>query len=259
MDTPDLLDPLCAPVALDSDSDDAIVLVHGFTGSPAHFRPMASALHERGFTVRVPRLAGHGTSLEEMATTGVDDWIASVRTTLDELNGCRRVHLAGLSMGGLISLILAAEGRATTVTTINSPIVTRTPSLFLSPIAQFVVPKVSWPGSGPPAHLEPDMARHLITYDGFMMASAAQLVGLIARGLWAARRVTVPALVVQSCTDESVCPGSARIIARALGPTTTRMWIAESIHSAVLDRERHRIEDELCDLIARSANDVTPR
>ncbi|PIE32302.1 MAG: hypothetical protein CSA55_03790 [Ilumatobacter coccineus] len=259
MDTPVLLDPLCAPVALDGNTDDAIVLVHGFTGSPAHFRPMASALHERGFTVRVPRLAGHGTSLEDMATTGIDDWIDSARTTLDELDGFGRIHLAGLSMGGLISLILAAEGRATTVTTINSPIVTRAPSLFLSPIAKYLVPKVSWPSSDPPAHLEPEMARYLITYNGFMMASAAQLVELIGRALWAARQVTIPALVVQSCTDESVCPGSARIIARALGPTTTRMWIAESIHSAVLDRQRHRIEAELCDLIARSANNVAPR
>jgi carboxylesterase len=33
-----------------------IVLVHGFTGSPASMRPWAHFLNDRGYTVRIPRL-----------------------------------------------------------------------------------------------------------------------------------------------------------------------------------------------------------
>ena len=39
-----------------------ILLVHGFTGSPASMRPWAEYLNQRGYTVKVPLLPGHGTN-----------------------------------------------------------------------------------------------------------------------------------------------------------------------------------------------------
>lgn len=40
-----------------------VLLLHGFTGSPASMRPWAHFLHQRGFTVRVPLIPGHGTKM----------------------------------------------------------------------------------------------------------------------------------------------------------------------------------------------------
>ena len=41
--------------------DIGVLLVHGFTGSPSSMRPWAEYLNQKGFTVRVPLLPGHGT------------------------------------------------------------------------------------------------------------------------------------------------------------------------------------------------------
>ena len=50
-----------APAPLDGQRV-AVLLVHGFTGSPASIVPWGKALAERGLGVAVPRLPGHCTS-----------------------------------------------------------------------------------------------------------------------------------------------------------------------------------------------------
>ena len=40
----------------------SVLLVHGFTGSPASMVPWGRSLREHGLGVSVPRLPGHGTS-----------------------------------------------------------------------------------------------------------------------------------------------------------------------------------------------------
>ncbi|HLY83237.1 MAG TPA: hypothetical protein VKQ71_09625, partial [Acidimicrobiales bacterium] len=50
------------------------LLLHGFTGSPWSMRPVAEALAATGFTVELPLLPGHGTSVDDLAETGWEDW-----------------------------------------------------------------------------------------------------------------------------------------------------------------------------------------
>jgi carboxylesterase len=47
--------------------DVGVLLLHGFTGSPQGLRPWGEALREAGFTVRCPRLPGHGTDWRDLA------------------------------------------------------------------------------------------------------------------------------------------------------------------------------------------------
>ena len=91
---PELMDPLAAAFRLDGSNGEAVVLIHGHTGNPAHFRPLAAELHSAGFTVTVPRLAGHGTTMEDMATTHACDWVASARSAVDDVADHSRIHLA---------------------------------------------------------------------------------------------------------------------------------------------------------------------
>ena len=239
-----LADPLAAAFRHNGTNGEAVVLIHGFTGVPAHFRPLAAELNNRGYTVVVPRLAGHGTSVADMATTGADDWIASARDAVEEVADHDRVHLAGLSMGGLISVLLAGPMGAATVTTINSPVVVRDKKLYLAPVARYFMQEVSWPESDPP-DIEEEMLQYWLPYPGFPTKGAVGLLSIGRRALVAARRLDLPALVIQSRTDETVNPRSANILARALGKKARVVWLDDSIHVAVLDRERHKIATAL--------------
>lgn len=64
-----------------------VLLLHGFTGSPASIRPWAEFLAEAGYSISVPRLPGHGT-----------DW--------REMNQTTQLFIAGFSMGGALSVRL---------------------------------------------------------------------------------------------------------------------------------------------------------
>jgi carboxylesterase len=93
----------------DKNARSAVLLLHGFTGSPWEIRPLAEALAARGAFVSGPRLPGHGTTPEAMLYAGWRDWVEAAQVALLELGEFERVFVGGLSMGGLLALILAGR------------------------------------------------------------------------------------------------------------------------------------------------------
>src|SRR2546428_9012211 len=61
------------------------LVLHGFTGSPQSMRGLAKAFAAAGFAVELPLLPGHGTTIEDMATTGWDDWSGTAEAAYQEL------------------------------------------------------------------------------------------------------------------------------------------------------------------------------
>ena len=92
-------------------NDIGVLVVHGFTGSTQSMRYLGEGLHRRfGFSVVGPRLPGHGTSPDDMETTGYLDWMGEAERALHELAKRKsKVFVTGLSMGGTLTLNLAAR------------------------------------------------------------------------------------------------------------------------------------------------------
>ena len=106
---PDFTNPLAQPF-LKEGGEHAVLLIHGFTGSIAHMRMLADGLYEKGFTVKGINLPGHAANLEAMKKTGWEDWLGAARSALTGLKEkYRHVSVMGLSMGGVISLILSSR------------------------------------------------------------------------------------------------------------------------------------------------------
>jgi carboxylesterase len=74
-------------------------------------RYLGEALAARGYVAVGPALAGHANgSPDELDATTWRDWYGSAERAFDALRArCRRVVVAGLSMGGLLALHLARE------------------------------------------------------------------------------------------------------------------------------------------------------
>lgn len=227
-----------APISRRGDSGEAAVLLHGFSGHPGHWLPMADFLAGRGHTVVAPRLAGHGTSPADLANATVNDWLESGREAIDSVADHRRVHLVGLSMGGLLGILLARPTAAASITTINSPMLTRDHTVTLAPIAR------RWVESTPAAYApSPDPALdHLWSpYPENPTAAVAELVRVVRLAWVAAGRLRRPTLVIQSRTDEVVRPRSGPILARRLHGRL--MWLERARHNAILDPARPLIHD----------------
>ncbi|MBL8951009.1 MAG: alpha/beta fold hydrolase [Myxococcaceae bacterium] len=88
---------------------EAVLLLHGFTGSPWEVRPLGESLAARGYHVLAPRLPGHGSSPEALLFVSSKDWERTAEAALHQLADFERVFVAGLSMGALLSLLLAAR------------------------------------------------------------------------------------------------------------------------------------------------------
>jgi carboxylesterase len=87
-----------------------VLLIHGLTGTPTEMRFVAKGLNRNGFTVHAMQLAGHCGSEEDLLKTGWHDWYRSVCEAADRLRGeVDQMFVAGLSMGALLALKLAAD------------------------------------------------------------------------------------------------------------------------------------------------------
>ncbi len=87
-----------------------VLLIHGLTGAPTEVKPTARYLKQLGYRVEVPLLAGHGAGHEELLATKWQDWLESVRKPLKTLTTeCEEVVIVGLSVGGLLGVLLSCE------------------------------------------------------------------------------------------------------------------------------------------------------
>lgn len=101
----------CAlPLYLQGNNGKAVLIVHGYTGYPGEYYGLAHALHQEGYTVHLPRLPGHGTNRSDFLNTGWRDWLNHIQNAYLDLQAAHEsVAIAGLSMGGVIALILGAR------------------------------------------------------------------------------------------------------------------------------------------------------
>lgn len=219
-----------------------VLLSHGFTGSPASMTPWGRDLAERGFTVRVPRLPGHGTTWQEMNRTRWQDWYGEVDQALTELRArCEHVAVAGLSMGGCLALRLAEQrpDDVDALVLVNPAIALRRFDLKLVPVLQHVLP--SMPGIGN------DIAKPGADEVGYdktplrALASQLQMWKDVRAGLG---RVTAPVRLFRSEDDHVVDDWSQQLILDGVSSTVTDLvTLRDSFHVATLDHDAPLIFD----------------
>ncbi|MFD3548115.1 alpha/beta hydrolase [Streptomyces sp. NPDC058655] len=232
-----------------------VLLCHGFTGSPQSLRPWAEYLAERGFTVSLPLLPGHGTRWQDMQLTGWQDWYAEVDRALRELlDRCERVFVFGLSMGGALALRLAARhGEAVSgLVLVNPANRVHDPLAFTLPVSRHFVR--STPG------IASDIAKpgsEEVGYDRVPTRAAHSLRTFLKLVDAELPQVTQPLLLLHSPQDHVVPPAdSARILARVSSADVTETLLEQSYHVATLDHDAERIFADSCAFVGRLAESV---
>lgn len=91
-------------------SNRAVLLFHGMTGSPFEMKKYGRALHAAGFDVYCECLAGHGTSEVNIKNVQWQDWYnQSVKKYKELKENYAEVYLSGLCMGAVLALAIAEE------------------------------------------------------------------------------------------------------------------------------------------------------
>lgn len=222
-----------------------VLVLHGFTGSPQSMRPLAQACADAGHTVEMPRLPGHGTTVEDMLTTSWSDWSGHVEQVyLDLTERCERVVVAGLSMGGALTLWLASRHPAiAAIATINSagkPDASRSGALA----AAIEGGTVTVDAIGNDIALDGAIE---VAYDKTPLAPLLSLVEAI--DAFDLPAIACPALIIFSAQDHVVPPETATYIADQVSGPTTVVALADSFHVATLDHDSDRINALILDFI----------
>jgi len=246
-----------APIAVDSgafdlgEGSDAALCLHGLTGTPYEIRPIGEALAAAGVRAVGPYLAGHGGEPEALARTTFGDWIdavASAHRALRERH--ERVFLVGLSLGGLLSLLRAANADVDALAVIGVPLRLRTRLAPLLPIARY-----RWPylpkRRGSDIRDAAARARHP-SLRVMPTASAIELIRLQRRVRAALGRVTAPLLVAHGCLDATAHPDDARrIAAEVASPERELLWLPNSGHVAPVDYDGQELSRAVVDFLTR--------
>ncbi|MGO8905797.1 MAG: alpha/beta fold hydrolase [Solirubrobacteraceae bacterium] len=111
--------PELSPSLYRAGEGEPLLLLHGFTGTWLHWRPVLADLVPR-FEVIAPTLAGHdgGPAFPDDAPHTLKAAVDLLERHLDEL-AIDTAHLVGNSMGGTLALELAARGRARSVVALS--------------------------------------------------------------------------------------------------------------------------------------------
>jgi carboxylesterase len=232
--------------------DTGVLLLHGFTGSPKSMKPWGEFLAAHGYTVRVPRLPGHGTRWQDMNITTWQDWYAEADRSFRELAArSSRVFVMGLSMGGSLTLRLAEmKGDAIAgIVLVNPAVHSERPDRFALPIIKHIIG--SFPGISNDIKKE---GQDEGAYDRIPLKAAHSLTLL-----WSAVKTDIaaidqPLLLFRSAEDHVVEASNAAWILSHVSSTDVReIVLMDSFHVATLDNDADLIHRESLDFLrARS-------
>jgi carboxylesterase len=218
-----------------------VLLCHGFSGVAKSMMPWAHHLESAGFRVSVPRLVGHGTSWQELNLTTWEDWYAGVEEAFTELSAeCDQVFLAGLSMGGALSLRLAEQfGAGVSGLVLVNPVINITdPRMRILRLLK-VIPSF--------AGITNDIAkpgRHEGGYDRLPLRALHSQTFLWAAVKADLAKVTQPLLVYRSLVDHVGDPSSVKLITeRVRSADQSYVELTRSYHVATLDYDADEIFD----------------
>ncbi|HJW90807.1 MAG TPA: alpha/beta fold hydrolase [Anaerolineales bacterium] len=231
------------------------LLIHGFTGSPKEMRWMGEYLAREGISVLGVRLAGHATRPEDMTRMRWEDWVVSVEDGWHTLKGVAdQVFLAGLSMGGVLALLFAADHPVSGVIAMSTPYALKDDfRLPYVEILSWVWPRIA---KGPSDWRNLEAAADHVDYPAYPTRAIAELRDLLAAMRSALPRVQVPALLMHSRQDTGVPPENSENIFAALGSQDKEIhWIEDSGHVITREPKRQQVFHSSVDFIRRVTRD----
>ena len=229
--------------------DHGVLLVHGFTGAPAEMLLLGQYLHKQGYTVLAVRLAGHGTTPEALAQTTYDDWYDSLCDGYSILASmCQHISVVGQSMGGLLSLLLAADGQVEKVVTLAAPIfIHEDRQLYRLPAREKCGCRYYPKKRRNIADVPPECN---VSYGEMPMISIHEVLDLIDRAKKELPRLRCPLLVVQSHEDHTVRDRSGSYIYTYAGSYEKEiMWLEKSGHLVSLGCDREAVFEKIAEFL----------
>ena len=226
-----------------------VLLLHGFGDTPQTLSLLARRLHKAGYGVFAPLLPGHGRTMDAFSRSRADEWIAAARSSLVEIRGrSRSVSIVGLSMGGALAVLLAAEARDISALILIAPYLGMPRLLRAAAATHWLWGRMAGELSGknPRSIHDPIEREKSLAYGTVTARALFELSKVMSRARKALPGVTAPTLIVQSREDPRVAPEVAEAALEKLGAREKQLiWTEGAGHIITVDYGRDRVFGEV--------------
>lgn len=217
-----------------------IIFAHGFTGSPVSMRPWADFFLEKGYTVSLPLLPGHGSRAEDLNHVKWKVWPVKIEAELNwMLEQGIKPFIFGLSMGGGTALYTALKHSSNI-----AGIVLVNPMIHV----KFIPHQLAWlitRFQKMRSSVADDIKKPGVTEHGYDSLPAVGLYQLLKMLSYTRKRlhdVRVPVLLFHSKDDHVLPVTNTEIIMDNLGSMQKqRIELVNSYHVATLDYDQEII------------------
>lgn len=230
-----------------------VLVLHGFTGSPFSMRGVAEALANAGFSVEMPLLPGHGTSIEDMLPTRFDDWSAAAEAAYNSLAArTERVGIVGLSMGGTLTCWLAEHHPEVVGISVVNALVEYPGDEFVNSIRGVLDAGIEvLDGLGSDIKKEGAEERSYAETPVAPLVSLLEAVEGVGTELG---RISCPVLSFTSLEDHVVAPPNGEFLELMVGGPIERVLLENSYHVATMDNDAELIEAQIVAFMERLAS-----
>jgi len=232
--------PGCEPYSVNNGPFGVLVL-HGFTGNPTSMRPIAERLADAGYSVSLPRLPGHGTSVEDMMTTSWADWSRAALDAYDELaRSSKLVAVVGLSMGGGLTAFVAEQRHDVAACVFINPLVKPPSSDVLEGLQALLDSGMeTFESIGSDIKKEGTVEA---SYSATPLRCAASLFEGVAGVERDLGTISAPSLLLSSREDHVVTSDNGDAIVEKSSGAVERIWLENSYHVATIDNDQELVE-----------------
>lgn len=225
----------------------AVLLLHGFTGHSADVRMLARHLNKAGYTTHAPIYRGHGETPEDILKYGPDDWWIDAREAFDYVKGLghEKVAVVGLSLGGTLSLKLAATEKVLGVVPMCTPMFADNQRELTAGFMQFA--KEYKQAQQKQADLIQREIQALFEQASLLFGEIAELISQVKGRL---PQIDTPIDVVQARLDEMINIDSAPYIYEHVSSVRKGLsWYEKSGHAITFGPERHQLHEDIYEFL----------
>jgi carboxylesterase len=187
--------------------------------------------------------------MRDFKQSRADEWIKAARSALIAMREkSPTVSVVGLSMGGALAVLLAAESRDISALVLIAPYLGMPRVLRLAAATHWIWGRFTGEinGRSPRSIRDPIEREKNLAYGAVTARALFELSRVMTRARKALPRVTAPTLIVQSREDPRVAPEVAESAVKEIGAKEKKLVFTEGAgHIITVDYGRERVFSEV--------------